>query len=363
MSMERHWNVKQNAFFHLYSGGVVCDCNKQRLHYISSSQADQSRTDETERWFSVKLSVSLTGSKKPKSLKQWRFVITALSSLFLVSCRGDLAVLWFENHRKWSNKETTKIKSPKAVVESLANETFLLGSDVRAVRKLVFAVVQIEIRSVGRQGLQGRVWKALDSKLQEILASAWIQGELGITVDIVILSEQLFRRWSRSLLKKRGRQFLSYLSFAKCTSLDNSLDTRKMKYIAFGIYLGNIIHINQCEVNTCFQGNLQHLEDMVFDVKLFRCNWVCVTVSLWMSGQFKKLASMFCHVQSSHASGRWCPGAWNFACKFSRLREQHTVRQRYTSWSHHRLWEVRHFLYFLVTVTFLVSSVENQHIF
>ena len=112
----------------------------------------------------VKLSVSLTGSKKPKSLKQWRFVITALSSLFLVSCRGDLAVLWFENHRKWSNKETTKIKSPKAVVESLANETFLLGSDVRAVRKLVFAVVQIEIRSVGRQGLQGRVWKALDSK-------------------------------------------------------------------------------------------------------------------------------------------------------------------------------------------------------
>lgn len=168
MSMERHWNVKQNAFFHLYSGGVVCDCNKQRLHYISSSQADQSRTDETERWFSVKLSVSLTGSKKPKSLKQWRFVITALSSLFLVSCRGDLAVLWFENHRKWSNKETTKIKSPKAVVESLANETFLLGSDVRAVRKLVFAVVQIEIRSVGRQGLQGRVWKALDSKLQEI---------------------------------------------------------------------------------------------------------------------------------------------------------------------------------------------------
>lgn len=42
-------------------------------------------------------------------------------------------------------------------MESLANETFLLGSDVRALRKLVFAVVQIEIRSVGRQGLQGRV--------------------------------------------------------------------------------------------------------------------------------------------------------------------------------------------------------------
>jgi len=129
------------------------------------------------------LSASLTGSKKPTSLKQWRFVITALSSLFLVCWRADLAVLWLESYRKWSNKETTKIKSPTAVVESLANETFLLSCDVRAVSKLVFAVVQIGIRSVAGQSLQGRVWKAFNSKLQETLASARIQGELGITAD------------------------------------------------------------------------------------------------------------------------------------------------------------------------------------
>jgi len=60
----------------------------------------------------------------------------------------------------------------------------------------------------------------------------------------------------------------------------NIHNTRKMKYIAFGIYLGNTIHGSQCEVNTCFEGNLHHLEDVVLDDKLFRCNWVCVTVSL-----------------------------------------------------------------------------------
>ena len=58
-------------------------------------------------------------------------------------------------------------------------------------------------------------------------------------------------------------------------------NTRKIKFIGhivFGIHLGDIyIHT---EVNTCFQGNLQHLADVVFDGKLFRCDWVCVIVSL-----------------------------------------------------------------------------------
>ena len=51
----------------------------------------------------------------------------------------------------------------------------------------------------------------------------------------MIQSEQL--RWSRSLLKKCGLQFLSYLSFVKCSAPDNSLNTRKMKDIAFGIWV------------------------------------------------------------------------------------------------------------------------------
>ena len=138
------------------------------------------------------LTASLTGSKKPKSLKQWRFVISALSSLsslFLVRWRADLAVLWFESFRKWSDKETTKIKSPTAAVESLANETSFFSCDARAVSKPVFALVQIEIRSVGGQSLQGRVCKAFDSNLQEIVR---IQGELLRTMNA-----QLFEGWSR----------------------------------------------------------------------------------------------------------------------------------------------------------------------
>lgn len=66
-------------------------------------------------------------------------------------------------------------------MESLANETFLLSCDVRAVSKHLFAVAQIEIRSVGGQSLQGQISIAFDSKQQEILAFARRQGELGIT--------------------------------------------------------------------------------------------------------------------------------------------------------------------------------------
>lgn len=144
-----------------------------------------------------------------------------------MSCRGDLAVLWFESHRKWSNKETTKIKSPTAVVaESLANGTFLLGCDVRAVSTLEFAVVQIEIRSVGGQTLQGWVWKALDPKLQEILLR-WNKVSKGSLWVNNCLGHGHAHCWKTRCPQadKELRPALSgrMPSFAKCSSPDYSL--------------------------------------------------------------------------------------------------------------------------------------------
>ena len=190
------------------------------------------------------LTASLTGSKKPKFLKQWRSVITASSSLFLVRWRADLAVSWFESYRKWSNKETTKIKSPRAVVESLANETSLFSCDVRAVTKPVFALVQIESRLVGGQSLQGRVCKEFNSKLLCGYKVSYCD-ECATVWGMVTLNTQCWR--TRFPHNKKLRPALSGRMSSECSSREWH-NTCKMKYIAFAIYFRNIIHRSQCEV-------------------------------------------------------------------------------------------------------------------
>lgn len=106
-------------------------------------------------------------------------------------------------------KRATKIKSQPRVVESLASENFPLSCDVGAVSKLLFAVVQIVIRSTSRRSLEIRLSAEFSLKQQAIpagFASRLLTDKVSHR-PLQLLNEELLglsRVWSRSIMQKNS---------------------------------------------------------------------------------------------------------------------------------------------------------------